>query len=81
MSHAPGEFFDPALRVWFQDTDLLVRLRAIGRPPQLVRESQIRHALSDTVSTEDPTLRTWIDRTIAADKAAFQRKHPTVLAP
>jgi GT2 family glycosyltransferase len=80
MSHAPGEFFDPALRVWFQDTDLLVRLRAIGRPPRLVRESRIRHALSATVRTEDPALRAWIDRTIAADKAAFARKHPTVLS-
>jgi GT2 family glycosyltransferase len=80
MSHAPGEFFDPALRVWFQDTDLLVRLRAVGRPPKLVRDSRIRHALSATVRTEDPALRAWIDRTIAADKAAFQRKHPTVLS-
>jgi GT2 family glycosyltransferase len=80
MSHAPGEFFDPALRVWFQDTDLLVRLRAIGRPPKLVRESRIRHALSATVRTEDPALRAWIEQTIAADKAAFARKHPTVLS-
>jgi GT2 family glycosyltransferase len=80
MSHAPGEFFDPAFRVWFQDTDLLVRLRAIGRPPLLVRDSLIRHALSATVRTEDPGLRAWIDQMIAADKAAFQRKHPTVLS-
>jgi GT2 family glycosyltransferase len=78
MSHAPGEFFDPALRIWFQDTDLLVRLRAIGRPPRLVPDSRIRHTLSATVRTEDPALRAWIDRTIAADKAAFERKHPTV---
>jgi GT2 family glycosyltransferase len=78
MSHAPGEFFDPAYSVWFQDTDLLVRLRAVGRPPRLVRESHIRHTLSATVGTEDPALRAWIDRTIAADKAAFRRKHPTV---
>jgi GT2 family glycosyltransferase len=80
MSHAPGEFFDPAYSVWFQDTDLLVRLRAVGRPPRLVPESQIRHTLSATVRTEDPALRAWIDRTIAADKDAFRRKHPTVLA-
>jgi GT2 family glycosyltransferase len=79
LSHAPGEFFDPALRVWFQDTDLLIRLRAIGRPPLLVRESRIRHALSATVRTEDPALRAWIDRTVAADQGAFERKHPTVL--
>jgi hypothetical protein len=80
MSHAPGEFFDPAFRVWFQDTDLLLRLRAIGRPPQLVRGSRIRHALSATVRTEDPALRAWIERTIAADKVAFGRKHPAVLS-
>jgi GT2 family glycosyltransferase len=78
MSHAPGEFFDPALRIWFQDSDLLVRLRGIGRPPLLVRESQIRHALSATVRSEDPPLRAWIEATIAADRAAFERKHPAV---
>jgi GT2 family glycosyltransferase len=78
MSHAPGEFFDPSLRVWFQDTDLLLRLRAIGRPPRLVRESHIRHALSATVKSENPALRAWIDQTIAGDRQAFERKHPTV---
>ncbi|MFT3865974.1 MAG: glycosyltransferase [Solirubrobacterales bacterium] len=78
VSHAPGEFFDPSLRVWFQDTDLLLRLRAIGRPPRLVGESRIRHALSATVLSEDPALRAWIDRTIAADRMSFERKHPTV---
>jgi GT2 family glycosyltransferase len=78
MSHAPGEFFDPALRIWFQDSDLLVRLRAIGRPPLLVRASHIRHALSATVRSEDPALRAWIEATIAADRAAFERKHPAV---
>lgn len=79
LAHAPGEFFDPSLRVWFQDTDLLLRLRAIGRPPRLVRASHIRHALSATVRTEDPALRAWIDCTIAADRAAFEAKHPTAV--
>jgi GT2 family glycosyltransferase len=78
MSHAPGEFFDPSLRIWFQDTDLLVRLRRLGRPPLLVRASHIRHALSATVRSEDPALRAWIEATIAADRAAFERKHPAV---
>ncbi|HVW45811.1 MAG TPA: glycosyltransferase family 2 protein [Solirubrobacterales bacterium] len=78
MSHGPGEFFDPELRIWFQDSDLLVRLRALGRPPLLVRSSHIRHALSATVRSEDPALRRWIEETIAADRAAFERKHPTV---
>ncbi|HEX4731997.1 MAG TPA: glycosyltransferase [Solirubrobacterales bacterium] len=79
LAHAPGEFFDPSLRVWFQDTDLLLRLRALGRPPRLVRGSRIRHALSATVRTEDPTLRAWIDQTIVADRAAFERKHPAAV--
>jgi GT2 family glycosyltransferase len=78
MSHAPGEFFDPSMRIWFQDSDLLVRLREIGRPPLLVRASHIRHALSATVRSEDPALRAWIETTIAADRAAFERKHPAV---
>ena len=72
---APGEFFDPGLVVWYQDTDLLQRLRLAGRPPQLVAESQIRHGLSQTVATDDPALRAWIDRRIALDRAAFQGKH------
>jgi GT2 family glycosyltransferase len=79
LAHAPGEFFDPSLRVWFQDTDLLLRLRALRRPPRLVRASHIRHALSATVRTEDPALRAWIDQTIAVDRAAFERKHPAAV--
>lgn len=77
MAHAPGRFFDPALRVWFQDTDLLERLRAVGNPPRLVRESRIRHGLSATVASEDTELRAWIERTIREDREAFGRKHPT----
>ena len=29
----PGEFLDTRFTVWFQDTDLLMRLRAAGSPP------------------------------------------------
>lgn len=72
---APGEFFDPSLKVWFQDTDLLVRLRAAGVPPILVRESRIRHGLSETVGTVDPSLRAWIDAQIQRDKATFEVRH------
>lgn len=77
-AHGPGEFFDPALRVWYQDTDLLTRLRAAGRPPRLVREARIRHGLSQTVGSEDPELSAWVKRTVIEDREAFQRKHPTV---
>ncbi|HEV3002035.1 MAG TPA: glycosyltransferase [Solirubrobacteraceae bacterium] len=71
----PGEFFDPGLVVWYQDTDLLQRLRLAGRPPRLIPESQIRHGLSLTVATDDPALRAWIDHRIALDRTAFEAKH------
>jgi GT2 family glycosyltransferase len=77
---APGEFLDPSLVVWYQDTDLLERLRAAGRPPRLVRESRIRHGLSETVASEDPALRAWIARRVRADQAAFEAMHGTAVA-
>ena len=70
----PGEFLDPRLVVWFQDTDLLDRLRAAGRPPVLADGSRIRHGLSETVATPDPALRAWIDQRIAADKAVYDER-------
>ena len=78
MSHAPGEFFDPAFRVWYQDTDLLTRLRATNRPPQLVRDSRVRHGLSKTVESDNPELRAWVDGAIQEDREAFELKHPSV---
>lgn len=78
FGHTPDEFFDPALRVWFQDTDLLLRLRAAGRPPRLVREARIRHGLSETVATDDPVLHAWIATEIERDRRAFENKHSGV---
>lgn len=72
---APGEFFDPDMVVWFQDTDLLFRLRAAGNPPRLVRESRVRHGLSQTVQTDDPALHRWIAQQVRRDQAAFERRH------
>jgi GT2 family glycosyltransferase len=72
---ARGEFFDPELVVWYQDTDLLQRLRQAGRPPEHVPSSHIRHGLSETVMSDDGTLRAWIDEQIRRDRAAFERKH------
>jgi GT2 family glycosyltransferase len=73
---APGEFLDPQLVVWYQDTDLLERLRAAGRPPVCVPASRIRHGLSETVESEDPALRAWIERQVRLDKAHFDALHP-----
>jgi GT2 family glycosyltransferase len=72
----PGEFFDPRFRVWYQDTDLLARLRAAGTPPECIQASQIRHGLSETVASDDPELRAWIAAEVARDREAFVAKHP-----
>jgi GT2 family glycosyltransferase len=74
----PGEFFDPRFRVWYQDTDLLARLREAGMPPVCVEGSQIRHGLSETVASDDPALRAWIEQEVARDRDAFVAKHPDV---
>src|SRR3954449_8951494 len=71
-----GEFFDPRFRVWYQDTDLLARLRAAGSPPVCVEGSRIRHGLSETVASDDPELRAWIAAEVARDREAFTAKHP-----
>jgi GT2 family glycosyltransferase len=68
---APGEFLDPSLVVWFQDTDLLDRLRAAGKPPVCVEASRIRHGLSETVESEDPALRAWIREQVVRDKRHY----------
>jgi len=77
---APGEFLDPELVVWYQDTDLLERLRRAGLPPRWVEASRIRHGLSQTVAAEEPELRAWVARQVQADKAAFEAKHGTGVA-
>jgi GT2 family glycosyltransferase len=79
FAHAPGELFDPQFTVWYQDSDLLVRLLRAGTPPQLVRASEIRHGLSETVNTADPELRAWIKGRIAVDRERFCAKHPSVV--
>ncbi len=78
FSHAPGQFFDPSLVLWYQDTDLLHRLREAGRPPVHAETSRIRHGLSETVGSEDPELSAWIRVQVAADRERFLRKHPAV---
>jgi GT2 family glycosyltransferase len=76
FAHAPGEFFDPSLVVWYQDTDLLHRLRQADLAPVLVERSRIRHGLSETVASEDPELSAWIGTQILSDRELFLAKHP-----
>jgi hypothetical protein len=78
FGHAPGELFDPSLVIWFQDTDLLRTLQRAGRPPVLVRESTIRHGLSETLGNPDPRLGAWVEEQIELDRRRFEAKHPDV---
>jgi GT2 family glycosyltransferase len=77
-SAAPGEFFDPELKVWFQDTDLLLRLRTAGVPPVRVESAAVRHVTSSTIGTPDPGLQAWIQAQVLRDRAAFEQRHPGV---
>jgi GT2 family glycosyltransferase len=76
FAHAPGHFFDPELVIWYQDTDLLHRLRKAGCPPVLADQAKIRHGLSQTVGSEDPELAAWIRSQVERDRARFVAKHP-----
>ena len=78
FSHGPGEFFDPSLVLWYQDTDLLHRLRQAGRAPVHAEASRIRHGLSESVGSEDPELSAWIRVQVAADRERFLGKYPHV---
>ncbi len=78
FGHSRSELFDPSLPVYFQDTDLLMSLRAAGRPPVLVRESTIRHGLSVTLGSTEPRLSAWVQEHLNLDKARFEAKHPGV---
>jgi GT2 family glycosyltransferase len=76
----PGEFLDPDLVVHFQDTDLSLRLARAGTPPVRVDAARVRHGLSTTLRSEDPGLQAWVASRVAADEAAFDARHPGLLA-
>jgi hypothetical protein len=70
-AHSEHELFDPQLRIWFQDSDLYLKLLDAEHPPKLVEESHISHELSATVNTRDAMLSQWIYDVIIDDKAHF----------
>ncbi len=74
LSLPSGEFFDPAFTIWFQDTDLYLRLRERGQAPRYVPESRISHIPSTTVATDDPVLKPWIREQTNADRDRFVGK-------
>jgi glycosyltransferase involved in cell wall biosynthesis len=69
---SPGEFFDPAMKVWFQDTDLKRRLDLAGCPPVFVPYSQIAHEGSQTISDPAFTEQIGFDRQEFAAKWAVR---------
>lgn len=71
FSHRDGEFFDVELSIWFQDSDLLLKLYEADEPPHLVEDSTISHSFSATLSSEDPQLKAWILSQIRRDKERF----------
>jgi GT2 family glycosyltransferase len=77
VGHSPEEFFDPQFRVWFQDTDLLLRLCQAGHPPVAASGSRITHGLSRTLDDRtDEELASWVKEQIERDRQAFRRKWP-----
>jgi GT2 family glycosyltransferase len=75
LESRPGDFFDPELKVWFSDLDLLLRLLEAGDPPVVVRESEIVHYGGETVLAE-PAGESWIDEQIKRDRAVFRERWP-----
>jgi GT2 family glycosyltransferase len=75
LESRPGEFFDPDLKVWFSDLDLLLRLLEAGDPPVVVPESQIVHHGGETVLAAPPG-ESWIDKQIERDRAVFLERWP-----
>lgn len=73
-AHSEHELFDPQLRIWFQDSDLYLKLLDIEHPPRLVEESHINHELSATVNARDASLSQWIYDVIVEDKAHFVKR-------
>jgi GT2 family glycosyltransferase len=77
VGHTPRDFLDPQFLVWFQDTDLLLRLCQAGRPPVVATGSRIRHDLSRTLEDRtDERFANWVEEQIKRDRKSFRRKWP-----
>jgi len=70
-AYSESDLFDPAFKIWFQDSDLYLRLLRRGKPPVMVASSHVRHEFSVTVQTTSLLLRQWIDHAIIEDKRRF----------
>jgi GT2 family glycosyltransferase len=75
LESRPGHLFDPDLKLWFSDLDLLLRLLEAGDPPVVVRESEIVHYGGETVLA-DPSGESWIEEQIQRDRAVFYERWP-----
>jgi GT2 family glycosyltransferase len=75
LQSRPGHLFDPDLKVWFSDLDLLLRLLEAGDPPVVVEQSEIVHYGGETVLA-DRSGEGWIDEQIKRDRATFWERWP-----
>ncbi len=71
LSVSTESFYNEALKIWYQDTDLLLRMKLQGIRPEFVPESTISHGFSETLRTPDIVLSAWINRTIDRDRETF----------
>ncbi len=74
LSIVSGEFFDSMFTIWFQDTDLYLRLQERDEKPHYVCQSRISHVPSTTVTTNDPVLKPWIREQTIVDRDNFIQK-------
>lgn len=66
-----NQLFDPDLQIWFQDTDLYLRLLSLGIRPRRVPMSVISHVASQSISTSQASLHEWIYQITRLDKQHF----------
>ncbi|MHB8189463.1 MAG: glycosyltransferase family 2 protein [Ferrimicrobium sp.] len=69
-----GDFFDPGLRIWFQDSDLLLRLRNAGLPPRYIPQSVITHQFSVSLNDTEVELHQWVVSQRLRDQARFEER-------
>jgi hypothetical protein len=71
LSYSDDCFFNPSFTIWFQDSDLYLRMAELGRAPRCVPKSRISHLMSASVGSSDSELSPWVRATTADDRERF----------
>lgn len=67
-----GEFLDPELKIFYQDVDLMMRMKQVGRSPVWVQDSEITHGGSSSILDDDS--RAWVKDQIDQDRDLYIEK-------